>query len=367
MTKTIEAVFLIVSTIVGFGVFVLPHALSLSGIFFWLWFLLLIPVIYLLHLAYGEIIFQTESKHNLPGLASKFLGEKFKVPVWLFDFIGNQLVFLVFLIAVSIFVSIIFPIPLIFTKLALFFIVLIVTYFSINPFAKIESVLSLVLIGLFLFVSFYLFPQINLENLFATVENFGNTSLFFSYGILVFALTGYTSIPLVYDLIGKNKKIFQRVNIWALAIVFVLYLLYTISVYGVLGDKVSEESLKSLANVLPGNLIISIVLLAVVSIFTTFLSLAFYLKRGLIDDFGIKRKTAWLLTCLPILFFSVMPLEKVGALANIIGTLFIGVNLIVLLMCYQKIKEAKYFNVSKWVVWVLIAVFGIGWIIGLLW
>lgn len=366
MTKTVESIFLIVSTTVGLGVFVLPFALASSGIFFWLWFLFLILVTHLLHLAYGEIIFQVEEKHNLPGLVAKFFGHKFKFPVWLFDFIGINLTFLVYLIASGTFVSIIFPINPIFTKLALFAIVGFITYFSVNPIAKIETILSVLLIAIFLLISFYILPNFDSQNFISNIKNFGDASPFFSYGILIFAFTGYSSLLLVYDLIGKNVKLFKRVNVWALAIIFVLYALYTISVFGALGNKVSEESLTSLSKILPQSIIALGVLFALLNIFTTFIALALYLKRGLIDDFKIKEKPAWFLTNIPILFFAVLPLEKIAGLSGIVGTIFIGVNLILLLLCYQKIKEIKYFNVSKSIVWLLIAIFSIGFVLGLI-
>lgn len=367
MTKTVEAIFLIVSTIVGLGVFVLPYALSLSGIFFWFWFLFLILSMYLVHLVYGEILFQVAEKHNLPGLASKLIGHKFKFPVWLFDFVGMQLTFLVFLIAVQIFVSIIFPINPVIIKLAFFFIVALVTYFSLNPLAKIESILSLLLISLFLITCLYILPNINLSVLSLNLKSIAYSQPFFSYGILIFALTGFTSIRLVYDLIGKDTKLFRKINIWALSIVFVLYFLYSVSVFGFLGKNVSEESLQSLSKFLPQTFIILAILLALINIFTTFISLSFYLKKGLTDDFGIKPKIAWLLTNLPILFFAILPFGKIAQLANLVGGLFVGINLVVLLLCYQKLKDIRYFRVSRWIVWLLIVVLGIGWIIGLFW
>jgi amino acid permease len=370
MPKTIEAALLIVSTIAGLGVFILPYALGLSGIFFWFWFIFLMLVIYLLHLAYGEIIFRIRQKHNLPGLVSEFFGSKFKLPVWLFDFVGIQLVFLAYLIAAAAFVSIIFPINPSFIKLAFFLIVALITYFSLNPFAKIEAILSLLLITLFFVVSFYLLPHLNFQNLleslkFLNFETLKFSQPFFSYGILIFALTGYSSIPIVYDLIGKDKKLFRKINFWALAIIFVLYGLYAISVYGALGSNVSEESLTSLSKILPPALIVLAILLALINILTTFVALVFYLQRGLINDFTIKTKTSWALTNLPVLFFSLLPLEKIAALASLIGSLFISVNLLFLLLCYQKIKKTEYFIISKPIVWLLIVIFGLGWLTGL--
>jgi len=116
-SKILESIFLIVSTVVGLGMLILPYAFLKSGIYFLIYFLVLSISIFILHLIYSEIIFQVEKKHNLPGLASQIIDKRFKTPVWFFDFFGIQLVFWAYLMALSKFTNLIFPIDPILIKI----------------------------------------------------------------------------------------------------------------------------------------------------------------------------------------------------------------------------------------------------------
>ena len=85
MTNFLNSVFLITSTIIGLGVFILPYTLAKSGIYYWFWFLIVPVLIFFVHLVYSEIIFQIEEKHNLPGLSARILGRNWK------NFVTNSL------------------------------------------------------------------------------------------------------------------------------------------------------------------------------------------------------------------------------------------------------------------------------------
>ncbi|GIW66218.1 MAG: hypothetical protein KatS3mg095_0116 [Candidatus Parcubacteria bacterium] len=93
MKNNLISILILVSTIIGLGIFILPYSALKSGIYFYFW-LLVIPILYfILHLAYGEIIFQIQEKHNLPYLVSKIINPKLKIPVWLIDIVGLTMVF----------------------------------------------------------------------------------------------------------------------------------------------------------------------------------------------------------------------------------------------------------------------------------
>lgn len=359
---------MIVSGIVGLGVFLLPYALAQSGVFFWLWFVFLILAIYFLHLAYGEIIFAVGERHNLPGLAARLLGPRWKLPVWLFDFASLQLVFLAYLIALGEFVPLVVTVSPLTVKLALVVFAAIVTALRFNPFVKIEAGLSFLKVALALVLSSYLLKTTSfnlvIDTLRSSFGHFGNPLL--PYGLILFALTGTSSLLLVYDLLGRDARAFRRVNAIALTIVAVLYVLFTVAVTSRFGAGVGEASLGNLVAVLPLLFARVIVLLVVMNITTTLFALAEYLKRGLISDFRWRPLTAWLAVVLPLLLSAFLPLGRLVGLASVTGSLFLGVNLMILLLCYQRLERTDRFGVSRGIVWLLTVVFGLGWLIGLL-
>jgi amino acid permease len=350
-----QAVFLLVSTIVGLGVFLLPAAAVASGIYFWLWFFILIGVIFLLHLVYGEIIFSVGEKHNLPGLVARLINPKFKPLVWLIDFIWIELIVLLYLVALAKFVPLILPIEPFLVKLAMAIFAAIIAGLSLNPFAKIEAVLSFLLIALFAVISLSLASQMRFENL--TVSA---TSPLFAYGILLFSFAGFSALPLVYDLIGQNTTVFRRVNLAALLIVAFIYILFTLTMVGAFGQTVSEESLTSLSTSAPKFFLVIAVILAVLNIITTFISIVFYLIRGLADDFKLRHSMAWALIVLPVFIFVFLPIERLADLADIVGSVFIGLHLVFLLWCYIRLPRIRYFGIPKTIAWLLILLFFLG-------
>lgn len=359
---------MIVSTTVGLGVFLLPYALAQSGVFFWLWFAFLALAIYLLHLAYGEIIFAVGERHNLPGLAARLLGPKWKLPVWLFDFVGLQLVFLAYLIAIAEFVPLVVAVDPLTVKLALVAFAAVMTALQFNPLVRVEAVLSFLKVSLALILSGYLLSTTPLSVVADTLgSSFGQFGApLFPYGLILFALTGTASLPLVYDLLGRDTRAFRRVNAIALSLVAGLYAVFAVAVVSRFGLGVSEASLDNLVAVLPLLFARVTVVLVVTNIMTTLVALAEYLKRGLINDFRWQPFSAWLGVVLPLCLSALLPVSHLVGLASVTGSLFIGVNLMILLLCYQRLERTDQFGVSRWIIWLLTVIFGLGWLVGLL-
>lgn len=78
------ATFTLTGTIIGAGILGLPYVFAQAGFFsglFWLIFLGIIMTLTFLYL--GEVTLRTKEKHQLPGLAEKYLGRKGKVAMFL--------------------------------------------------------------------------------------------------------------------------------------------------------------------------------------------------------------------------------------------------------------------------------------------
>ena len=105
----LEAIGITGSVIIGSGIFILPYAVGVSG--FWaalgmgaLAFFLVLSI----HLAYGEIVTNTEARHRLPGYAELYLGKfagalsktsellLFNAVLLTYGILGGQFLFVVF-------------------------------------------------------------------------------------------------------------------------------------------------------------------------------------------------------------------------------------------------------------------------------
>ncbi len=362
LTNSLKAYFIIFSTIIGLGIFVLPYTFFHSGYYFLLWILFWFFAFFILHLIFGEILLQTEEKHNLPGLAGLYLHPAAKHIVWFFDYVGMLGVFLIYFIALAKFWSLILPfnpliIKLIFALINLYFILK-----DIRIFAQMETILSLGIFIVFLFIILMLLPNFDFANIKLAIQN--TKEPFLPYGILLFALSGTSAIPIVVDLIGKDKKSFFKINFFALLSIVIFYLIYTFAVVGFLGGRVSEESLQSLAPHLPKVFLIFAVIFVTLNI--TFVDMAFYLKRGLLYDYNIKPRTINLimtLSILPLVFFEPSSLIP---LINVVSEIFLGANLLILCLIYIKLPPKEHFYLPNVIIILLGIIFLMGIIYGIL-
>jgi amino acid transporter len=362
INNNFKAYFIIVSTIIGLGIFVLPYVFWQSGFYFFSWLIFLFLVSFVLHLIFGEILFQTPEKYNLPGLAGIYLHPKIKHLVWFFDYFGMLGVFLIYFIALAKFWSLILPISPLLIKVtfALFNIYFILK--DIRIFAQMETILTIGILVISLVIVALILPKVDLNNISLALKNDFQPLL--PYGTLLFAFAGTSALPVVFDLIGKNKKSFFKINFYALLTVALLYLIYTLAVVGFLGDQVSEESFQSLAPYFPKLFLFFAVLF--VTLIITFVDMAFYLKRGLIYDYKLSPKLTNL-----IIVFSILPLALFEPLSlieliSIVSEIFLGFNLLILALIYLKLKEKQYFDLPKILVIILALIFLLGIFYGIL-
>lgn len=354
ISNSLKSYFIIISTIIGLGIFVLPYTFSQSGYFFLFWLFFWFFSFLILHLLFGEILFRSESKNNLPGLTAKYLHPSFKHLVWFFDYFGMLGVFLVYFIAFAKFWSLVFPgINAFWFKLffALFNIYFILKEFSL--FTRMESVLSLGILFLFLSIALFLLPYFEIKNIFLVLNNFQEP--FLPYGVLLFAFSGISSMALVYDLIGKNKSLYFKINFWSLLTITFLYLFYVLVIVGFLGFEVSEASIESLYPYLPKFLTLLIIIMA--SLNMVFVDFCFYLKRGLIHDYQLSPKAANILITISVFLLIFLNPSRLVALIGFISEFFLAFNLLVISLIYLKLKEKIYFKIPSSLVVILSLIF----------
>jgi hypothetical protein len=361
ISNELKAYFVIVSTIIGLGIFVLPYSFWQSGSYFFFWLIFWFFAFLILHLIFGEILFQTKEKHNLPGLAGIYLHPLMKHLVWFFDYFGMLGVFLIYFIALSKFWSLILPLNPLIIKILFALFNLYFIFKDLRIFSQMESILTTGILIVFFLIVFMILPNFNFQNINLALKN--NFQPILPYGILLFALSGTSALPIVFDLIGENKKSYLKINFLALLTIVLLYFIYTLVVIGFLGGKVSEESLQSLSPYLPKLFLIFAVLFVTLNI--TFVDMAFYLKRGLIYDYKISPKIVNL-----IIFFSILPLAffeplSLIELIGLVSEIFLGFNLLILSLIYLKLKKKEYFILPNFLVIVLALIFLSGIIYGI--
>jgi len=359
----------LIGTIVGAGVFGIPYVISKSGIILGLfYFLILGGAVLLLHLFFGEIVLRTKEKHRLVGYSQKYLGNWGKILITISTILGATGALLAYIIIGGNFLKILFSpwLNLDSFYFSLFF-WLILVYFifrGIKLIAPTELLTNLIFFLIVFLIIFFALPKINFQNF--TLINLPN--FFLPYGVILFALAGWTAIPEIGEILktAEERGKYKKVIISTTLIVVFFYLLFTLTVVGVSGDRTSPEALQGLIPLLGQKIIFFGALAAVITLADSFLVIGLYLRNTLIYDYKFPK---WISTSfstgLPLILFLVGFrgfVETIGFVGTLIGV----IEGIIIVLIFKKIKklgnrEPEYsLKLPSFLLYFLIAIFILG-------
>lgn len=335
-----EAVGVFGGMIIGSGMFALPFAVSVSG----LWASLAgaglaFFAVMSIHLAYGEIVVNTEERHRLPGYVRTYLGK----------FAGDlnkagQVIFfnatlLIYGVLGGIFLSTIFDETPFFWTLVFFAASAAILFFkNIESIGFINFILTAPLIAAALLISFLAFGKGEAANLAA----YGSDP-FFAFGVFVFALTGLSVIPDAHDIFRfrnvEGKKSLKKVIILGTFIPLILYTVFVIAVLMAVDGFVSKDAISSLEGVLGHRAVLLGAIVGFLAVFTSFLVLAYDLRQIYRLDFGISKTWAWALSvALPITLF-LFGLTDFVKIISIVGGIFIALDGFFVIFILRKMRK----------------------------
>jgi len=350
MTKSnLQAILIVFATVVGLGIFPFPYVfynqkiLTPLLIFFSVLILMLISTI-----IYGEIIGRVEGIHNFYSYFSFFWNQKWKFFIFLVEFLSLESVILVYSYYLKDVYGFLFG--LLFLIFGHF-----ITLFGIKFFKKIESILA---ISLFLFIMMLSFYGL----LFFKKENFSLRFVpnFSSYGLILFSLAGFSVFPLIKSFFKEEwKKNYLKTVLLAYIFIGIFYLLFTFSMIGFLGNKLSPDFISSV-KILPKFLFYIVNALIVLNIFTTFITIIVYLKEGLIFDWYLKSFLASLIIFLPNFIFYFLNLGTFLRILEVSSSIFLGLMGILICLTYFKIKNKIFYYMPNYLVFLVILAYLLG-------
>lgn len=371
---TIEATAILVGTIVSAGIFVLPYVNIRSGVLITnIWLVLLMVLVCVLHLMFGEIVLRTKGNYKLPGYAGIYLGKTVK------RFFGFASIFtlafslLIFILMVNNFVQILFLQNLAYLKpysfVAVWLLLNLFLFFKYANVSKINFILTFVLIGLMAAVSVLTGFKIDFGSV-ANVSNLLFTKDFYvSYGIMFFAYDGLVAMPLMFALLKNkkaDKKVFKRSVILGFVFVAVLYFLFMNSISLLTGANTTLDAISGLAPFFGPTMVLVGAVIGILAITTGYLAFSFYYKEMLQSDFKINNTFSVLITMFLPLLFLILGANKVDDLMSLAGGIMGGLVGVLILFVYKKakdvgkIKPAYALNLPNWV---LVVIGGI-WFVG---
>lgn len=333
------AVFSLVGTTIGAGIFSLPYVFAKAGFFIGLAeFIVLVFIVLLVQQILGEIILRTKGHKRLIGLASNYLGRPWKALVTASVLLGGIGTLLIYIIFGGKFLSLITGQDMLWSSMAFFIFWFLALLARPKTFGKTEFYISSLVIFIIILISLFNFRYINFNNF----SGFDIKNLLLPYGVILFAMTGYTVIPKMEDLLGGEKHKLKKAIKYGTLIPAIVYLVFVFIILGVSGQLTSSDAIFGFSRALNSGFIMFFgAILGLLAITEAALSYGVYFKETLWYDLKLNKKLAWALTGLIPLSLFFLGARDVIPVISIVGALFFGFQAIIILMIHKKAKNSE--------------------------
>jgi amino acid permease len=304
-------------------------------------------------LFYGELALRTPDFKRLPGFAKIYLGNWGKNVAYLSTVLGLFGGLLAYaIVGGEFFTELLSPLlggnSLSYTLL--YFIIGASLIFSgIKAIAKVQF-WGLILFFLILFAIFFRGNSfITMGNLFPSIDF---SSIFLPYGVVLFSLWGLALVPEVEEMLAPSsalesgtkdgkKKFLKLIIPVSILIPVIVYLFFIYLILGITGPQTTESALIGLKDVLGDGIVFLALLFGILTTFTSFIALGLTLKKVLWYDLKLSKNLAWLITCFIPMFLYLAGVKSFIAIIGFIGTVMLGIDGILILLMYGKIKPKQ--------------------------
>ncbi len=342
--KLLIAATTLVGTIVGAGILGIPYVVAKVGILYG--FILIVGLglaFLLLNLFAGEVVLRTKKQHQLTGYAGKYLGPWGKRLMFITLLISIYGALTAYLIGEGATLYAIFQVgsPLLYTLL-FFVVTFAIVYKGIKATGRAELILISLLVLVVGIIGLLSFNYINTENFFT----FNLANIFIPYGVVLFAFMGLPAVPELQEELGKEKRKLKKAIVIGSIIPIVLYLFFTFIVMGVVGlgdfevlepnQRIATVALSMYAHPILGTFAN---ILAVLAMFTSFLTLSIALIEIYEYDYGLSKPLAFGLTFAVPLLVTLLNISTFIAVLAITGAVAGGMESILMILTYWKAKK----------------------------
>ena len=342
MKNYILAVSTLVGTIIGVGMFGLPYAAARAGWGLALVYLAVLGfVVTLIHLAYGEIVLRTTSKHRLVGYAEIYLGQTGKLAGSVIFFVTLYLALLAYLLIGGEFLRIILSG---WWDISYTTGVMLVAIFGFGVVFKglkvtgfLETVLTTLLVVMILGLAGYTFNLSDKEN-FSLLKADGD--YFLPYGIILFALAGGSAIPEIRNFLsGRRGQVLKSVIILGTLVPVFVYAIFITAVLGASGNATSPEALAGLASILGQTFVKYGAFIGFLAVITSFFTIGLNIQNSFRLDFGqSKFLSSFLTAAVPLALFFYGHNDFIKIL-SFTGAVLGGLEGLLLLFIWRRAKK----------------------------
>lgn len=317
-----SAIGTIIALVIGAGILGIPYVVARAG--FWNGFLQIFIIgclMALLNLFVGEVVLSTKGKHQLVELAEMYLGEAWEKLMFIIFTLGHYGALLAYLIGIKTVLVAMFGTAGITISLLMFAGLALLLLLRLHMIAKVETLLTVIMVSLIGIVCLYLFPSVNFNNL-TTIDS----EPLGAYGVILFAFMGFTIIPeIVQDL--KHKKELTKVIFESFMVITLINALFAYVFVGTYGLNVMDIATNSLTGIflfIGGFLVLSMLI-------TSYLAVGLIMKDMFVMDFELKPLTSWILAIIPPFLMLILANPTFIKVLGIAGSFTAGLEGIIIL------------------------------------
>jgi len=338
VSKSILACAALIGTIIGAGVFAIPYVIAKSGVLISLfYFILLGSLVLLLHLLYGEVVLRTEGRHQLSGYVKKYLGERPKKILIICSMLGAIGALLIYIILGAEFLKMILPVNLSLLQAGFIFLALLTPFIflGMKAIARLELFLTAGLLAVFFLIIGLCLPRVSMAN----YQLFDSAYWFLPFGVLLFSLVGWNSVPEIMDILTNDKKKLKNVIVSSFLVCLAVYLLFGFVGAGVIGQTAYQDVFLGLTVFLGPGIVILGGIAGLLAVITSFVITANFLKHLLDYDCNLPHWLAFLLTIIiPFLLF-LAGLRQFLPIIGLVGVFMGLAEGTAIVLIYQKAKK----------------------------
>ncbi len=334
---------LVAAATLGAGIFALPYVFLRAGWATSLFYLAVFSaVIISAHTLYFRVLEKVGSGNRLLGLARRCLG-KFGFIVGLFAILGGLVLTLVaYLILGGQLARLLFP--LLSPALAVF----LFWFVSALPLLlKERRSLNLEIVGIILAaaVIIVIFFTSDPGGALSQISAFNWRNAFLPFGVILFALAGWTSVEPVFDVERRSKSELTPAAQPRLALAagtIIVVVLYVMFVVGILGSSgaITSDTLSGLIG-WPKYKIALLAIMGIAAIWTSHLPISLEIKHSLENDLRLRRTLSLgLVLFLPIILIF-LGLNSFARVVGLVGGVFLGLQYLLIVLVGKKFLEIR--------------------------
>lgn len=354
------SVLTMVGTVIGAGVFALPHLFARLGVEqATLIFAVFVLLVAFTHASYVDVVMSIKGAHRLPGYAKAELGHRWGALATVTHLIQIYGAHVIYLLLGSAFIQVLM-IPAegrtaqVAAMFLLWFLGATAVRGNLRRLASLEAIATIAMVALFLVASGTALLARSASTTF--VPHF-TWSVF---GVFLFALSGLPVIPELVDLCERKRVLAKRSAILGTILAGGIMWFFAWSFARVGGTLVTQDP-RSLLALLPAWGAWGVPLLGLLAIGTSYVTTAEDLQTTWTRDYGLSEQSAWFATMIPPLAIALFMNDGFLLLATLLGTVCGGMNGVLIGMMRTTLAEQKktFFAVIGGLLVVFLYAFGL--------